>query len=191
MIPNYITFFRICLSGPIIFLLLRGRPGDFPIAGVIILIATLSDGLDGLAARRFNMATLFGAMFDLTADRIIMTPSLFLLALSGRFDAASHWMPLCPWLFAAPVICGDLATLVGIGSYLHQRRLNPDLEFPRPPFIVKITYSFQTLPVLVAAFFAGPPIVLTVLMYNAILFTILSAITYIKKGGFVFTGKQG
>jgi phosphatidylglycerophosphate synthase len=190
MIPNLITLFRVCLSGPIIFLLSRGRPGDFPVAGVLILLATLSDGLDGLAARRLNMASLFGAMFDLTADRIIMTPSLLLLSFQGRFGSAASAMPLCPWPFTILVVIADLSVLAGIAAYLLQRRRNPDIEFPKPPFIVKITYTFQMLPVLTAAFFGRPGWLLDILMINAMLFTIISFVTYLKKGGFVFDIKS-
>ena len=194
MIPNIITTIRIILAFPIVFLILRGGPGDYPVAGALIIIATLSDGLDGLAARRFNMASLFGAMFDLTADRCIMTPSLLLLSLKGRFAAAAPFFPYCPWPYSGYVIFADLTVLVGIVSYLHQRRADPSLDFPHPPFIVKITYTFQILPVLVAAFFARPGWnygwLLAALMYNAVLFTLISTIVYLKKGGFVFTGKK-
>ncbi len=190
MIPNIITTIRILLAAPIIFLLYRGGNGDFTTAGILILVATASDGLDGLAARKFNMATLFGAMYDLSADRCIMTPSLLLLAVRGRFDAAVGLMPYCPWPYAVTVVFADLTVLIGIVAYLIQRKSNPDLDFPKPPFIVKITYSFQILPVLVAAFFAPPSWFMAVLMYNAILFTIISFLVYLKKGGFVFDIKK-
>ena len=194
MIPNIITSVRILLAIPIIFLLYRGNACDFPIAGVLILIATISDGLDGFAARRLNMASLFGAMYDLTADRCIMTPSLLLLAIRGRFVAASGFMPFCPWPYAAIVVIADVTTLIGIAAYLIQRKSKPNLEFPKPPFIVKITYSWQILPVLVAAFLSPtgwlPGWLMAALMYNAVIFTLISFAVYMKKGGFVFDIKK-
>jgi phosphatidylglycerophosphate synthase len=179
------------LAVPIIMLILRGRPGDYPIAGILIICATLSDGLDGFAARRFNMASLFGAMFDLTADRFIMSPALLLLSIKGRFATAAHFFPLCPWPYSGYVVLGDFIVLCGIVSYIFQRRKNPSLEFPHPPYIVKATFSFQIMPVLYVSFIQRPnDWLLAVLMYLAVLFTFLSTVAYLKKGSFVFTGKK-
>ena len=190
MIPNIITSIRIALALPIALLILRGRPGDYPIAGALIIAALITDGLDGFAARRLKMASLFGAMFDLTADRFVITPALFLLSIGGRFAAAAPFFPLNPWPYSGYVILGDFATLTGIAVFVLRRRSDPSLEFPPPPFINKITYSLQLLPILYVCFFQKPGLILAVLMYIAVFFTFLSTIAYIKKGGYVITGRR-
>jgi hypothetical protein len=81
--------------------------------------------------------------------------------------------------------------LLGIAAYLLQRRSNPTLDFPKPPYIVKATFTFQIMPVLYVCFIQRPnDWLLAVLMYLAVLFTFLSTVAYLKKGGFVFIGKK-
>lgn len=53
------------------------------IAGVLFIIASLSDFLDGFVARKYNMVTDLGKMLDAIADKILVNAVLVLLATSG------------------------------------------------------------------------------------------------------------
>ena len=100
-LPNKITISRIILSFVVIIILLF--PFDtagieFPklfvdeaividlkyiIAGILFIIASLTDFVDGRLARKYNMVTDFGKMLDAIADKILVTSVLIILASSG------------------------------------------------------------------------------------------------------------
>lgn len=103
-IPNWICFVRICLVVPIVWLLVDQR---YQLALVLILLAGLSDGLDGLLARRFNWTSRAGGLLDPLADKLLFM-SVF---------AALTWNDLVPvWLFAV-VIGRDIIIVSGALAY--------------------------------------------------------------------------
>ena len=100
-LPNKITISRIILTIFIIVLLLFPFDAagiDVPklfvnesivvdvtylIAGVLFIIASLTDMLDGKIARKYNMVTDFGKVMDSIADKILVNPILVILAAKG------------------------------------------------------------------------------------------------------------
>lgn len=57
------------------------------IAGVLFIIASLTDFLDGRIARKKNLVTDFGKMIDAIADKVLVNGVLILLASSGFISA--------------------------------------------------------------------------------------------------------
>lgn len=104
-LPNKITMIRIFLSLFIIVLLLF--PFDaagitipqlfinesivvdvrYFIAGVIFIIASLTDFVDGYLARKYNQVTDFGKMVDAIADKVLVNSILVILASTGFISA--------------------------------------------------------------------------------------------------------
>ena len=104
-VPNKITLCRIFLS--IILLILMIFPLNrvgfaFPeirvnsefiidskylICGVIFLIASLTDFLDGHLARKYNLVTDLGKVMDAIADKILVNGVLIILAVEGYISA--------------------------------------------------------------------------------------------------------
>ena len=56
---------------------------NYLIAGVIFVIASLTDFLDGHLARKNNQVTDLGKMLDAIADKVLVNPILIILAASG------------------------------------------------------------------------------------------------------------
>lgn len=96
-LPNKITMARICLSVLLLVMLLmpwHQLGVVFPvyqvaninvnlkyiIAGIIFLIASTSDFLDGYLARKNNMVTDFGKVMDAIADKLLVNGLLIILA---------------------------------------------------------------------------------------------------------------
>ena len=184
--PNIITAIRIILSIPIILLITRGGTKETLLAGILLSIAWVTDGLDGFIARKLGQSTLGGALFDLIADRFLMAPVVIFSVINGLWWRTAGFMPLNPYPYAVVVVAGDITVLAGVFTFMWKRR-SRFIEFPAPTTITKITYSIQMLTLVVAILGLGPFIISAALMYLAIVFTLLSFYSYLKKGGYVFT----
>jgi len=100
-LANKLTLFRMGLSIVIILLLLLPFSSlgiEIPkifvaekivvdmryiIAGVIFIIAALTDFVDGYVARKYNLVTDFGKMMDAIADKILVNVVLIILTAAG------------------------------------------------------------------------------------------------------------
>ncbi len=185
-VPNAVTATRIVLAVFIFRLLSQGGRTEILLAGILLSIAWATDGLDGFLARKLEQSSLAGALFDLIADRVLMTPTLLLSIASGVWQRTTHLMPFNPYPYALIVIAADLTLLAGVLTFIWKRRNRP-IEFPPPTQIAKITYSVQMLALVVGVLGIGPDILLAALMYLAIIFTLVASYSYLKEGGYVFT----
>ena len=104
-LPNKITMSRIFLS--IILIIILVFPFDslgistyklfvaeklvvdikYLVAGVLFIIASLTDFVDGHIARKYNLVTDFGKMVDAIADKMLVNSVLIILAASGFIHA--------------------------------------------------------------------------------------------------------
>lgn len=98
LIPNILTLFRIFLT-PIIIVLLfidskiiyqfhflnlhNSVNITFLISGILFLIATISDFLDGFLARKNNWISDFGKIWDPIADKVLTTSIFISFSLKG------------------------------------------------------------------------------------------------------------
>ena len=185
-VPNGITTTRIVLAVPIAWLLVQGGKTEILVAGILLAIAWATDGLDGFLARKLGQSSLGGSLFDLIADRVLMTPTLIIAVANGLWWRTEGLMPMNPYPYAVVVIAGDLTVLAGVFIFMWKQRSRA-IEFPTPTQIAKITYSVQMMTLVVGILGIGPDMLLAVLMYLAIIFTLLSFYSYLKKGSYVFT----
>jgi len=182
-IPNVITGFRVVLSIIIAILLLQSK---FLTAGVILVVAASTDWLDGFISRRLKQSSLCGSLFDLIADELLFMPNLILAIHSGLFNKADSLMPGNPYPYAIPALAGGTAVLSGVSIYIWKRRKRM-IVFPTPTGIAKVNFWFWLTPLVLAVFNFGPGWLLAGLMYLAIISTILTFYSYLKKGSYVFT----
>jgi len=182
-VPNVITAVRVVMAGIICWLLLQSQ---FLAAGILIVVAAATDGLDGLLARRLGQCSLGGSLFDMIADELLFMPSLILAIIAGLFSRTDGMMPFNPYPYAVLALAGGVAVFAGIGSFLWKRRSRA-MEFPTPTGIAKVNFWFWLAPLVIAVFGIGPDWLLAALMYLAIVSTILTFYSYLKKGSYVFT----
>lgn len=104
-LPNKLTISRIIMSFIVIIVLLGGSYSSsifgfelpklfineaivvdtkYIIAGIIFIIASITDFLDGYIARKNNLVTDFGKLVDAIADKVLVDSVLIILASQGR-----------------------------------------------------------------------------------------------------------
>ncbi len=103
-IPNIISVARIGLVWPIISLILDQR---FVEALGLMVVAGLSDALDGWLARHFHWQSRLGSLLDPAADKILLITGY--LALTG--------LSLLPLWLTATVVLRDVVILSGAGAW--------------------------------------------------------------------------
>jgi len=182
-VPNIVTAVRVVLAGIIAWLLWQHL---FLAAGILILVAASTDWMDGFLARRLGQSSLGGSLFDLVADEVFFMPSLILAIVAGVFSKTDSLMPWNPYPYAVLALAGGVAVLAGVGTYLWKRRSRA-FEFPTPTGVAKVNFTFWLAPLVVAVLGIGPEWLLAVLMYLAIISTVLTFYSYLKKGSYVFT----
>ena len=83
-IPNLLTAIRILIAIVLIFMIFSGY--SLLSIAILFFIGMFTDLLDGQIARRFNLKTLFGAKFDMVADRILMISTVAALILYSYYS---------------------------------------------------------------------------------------------------------
>jgi cardiolipin synthase len=135
-LPNQITFLRLGLLPVYFILIFYGR---YQWALGLLLVAGLSDALDGQVARRLNQKSELGGFLDPIADKLLLSGSFLILAFNQRI----------PWWLTILVIARDLFIVVIAGVIVLVVGYR---TFP-PTIYGKVTTSVQIL--LVVAVLAG------------------------------------
>lgn len=88
----------------------------FVLALAIFILAGVTDGLDGLLARRFNQKSQLGTILDPIADKLLLVTSFVVLSMRSVFPQPlpSH-LPIPFWVTVA-VISRDVFILVGAAA---------------------------------------------------------------------------
>jgi cardiolipin synthase len=162
-IPNSLTILRILLIPCYIGLLIYGR---FDQALIVLLVAGLTDALDGLIARMKNQHTRLGAVLDPLADKLLLTSGFITLSLI-------HLIPLWVTILVAS---RDVILLMGT-AVAHFTDYRVDLT---PTFLGK-----GTAYVVMVIFLSSRRIDLAnilPLLFGMVSFTLLSGLHYLYRG---------
>jgi len=167
-IPNSLTILRILLIPCYIGLLIYGR---FELALIVLLVAGLTDALDGAIARMKNQHTRLGGVLDPLADKLLLTSGFITLSMI-------HLVPL--WVTIV-VVSRDLILLLGT-AVAHFTDSRVDIT---PTFLGKGTTLLQLTYVVMVIFFTSRHVDLTLLLpllFGMVSFTLLSGLHYLYRG---------
>jgi len=89
-----------------LFVLLLPWPERYWVATGVVVVAGITDFLDGYLARKHNTVSNFGIYLDLTADKVFVNTALIILSMTGMVD----W-----WITFVTVIRDSL--IMGIRAY--------------------------------------------------------------------------
>ena len=82
-LPNKLTILRLVLV-PVFLVLLLNFDNLTWVAGVVFVIASLTDLADGKIARKYNLVTNFGKFADPLADKLLVSAALIALCTLGK-----------------------------------------------------------------------------------------------------------
>jgi len=89
-LPNKLTMLRVCLVPVfVVLMLVDGIPYGNIWAGILFILASLTDTLDGYIARKYNLITDFGKFMDPIADKLLVCSAMICLVAQGKLAA---WM---------------------------------------------------------------------------------------------------
>ena len=167
-IPNSLTIFRILLIPVYIGLLVYER---FDEALIVLLVAGITDALDGTIARAANQRTRLGAFLDPLADKLLLTSGFITLS-------SIHLIP--SWVTIV-VVSRDAMLL--LGTAVAQFTESPiDIA---PTFLGKGTTFLQLAYVLLVIFLSSRHMgldMLSPLLIGMVGFTVCSGCHYLYRG---------
>jgi cardiolipin synthase (CMP-forming) len=112
-LPNLLTIFRMVLTPVFVSMLFYQK---FVWALVIFVVAGITDGLDGLLARRFDQQSQLGRILDPIADKLMLVASFVVLSMRSVFPTPlPRHLPIPFWV-TITVISRDAFILIGAAA---------------------------------------------------------------------------
>jgi cardiolipin synthase len=158
-LPNLLTASRLALTPFIVDAILGAHHGR---ALLLLVVAGVSDGADGLLARRLAVTSRVGAYLDPVADKVLMSAVFIAMAMSG----------IAPWWYVAIVFGRDFLILgfAALTMGLSKRR-----DF-RPSFWGKASTALQVLTAV--ALLGAPERIGRAVLWTSALMTLWSGLHY-------------
>src|ERR1700747_984083 len=150
-VPNQITLLRLGFL-PIFLILISYEHYRWALA--VLVVAGLSDGIDGLLARKLNQKSSLGAYLDPIADKLLLSSSFVILAYKTRIA----------WWLTIIVLSRDILILIAAVVILLSSGYRP---FP-PSIFGKLTTLFEIVLVFTVVLTAAYPTFHSRLLHNAL-----------------------
>lgn len=149
-VPNLLTVFRMVLIPVFVTMLFYQR---FIVALGVFVCAGLTDGLDGLLARRFDQRSQLGTVLDPIADKLMMVTAFIVLSMRVIFPqpVPSH-LPVPFWV-TITVISRDVFIIVGAAAI----NIMTGFRGFRPSWLGKVNTTVQIVAIAAIMFAASVP----------------------------------
>jgi cardiolipin synthase len=149
-LPNILTIFRMVLIPVFVTLIFYQR---FTYALFVFVVAGLTDGLDGLLARRFDQRSNLGTILDPIADKLMLVTAFVVLSLRSVYPhpVPSH-LPIPFWV-TVTVISRDVFIVVSAAAI----NIMTGFRGFRPSWLGKISTTVQIIGIGAILFAASFP----------------------------------
>jgi len=164
--PNQLTLLRMLFLPFIVISLVDER---YTLAMILFVLAGISDGLDGLLARRLHQQTLLGQYLDPIADKLLLSTLFLVLSILHKI----------PWKYTVLVFGRDIAILVTsavLYTIAGLRNFSPSI-FGKANTCAQIAAVFFVM-LFEITHFRSAWIARTVLLWATFLFTAISWVHY-------------
>lgn len=109
-VPNFLTLLRFFMVGVMVWFFLNNHP---VYAMYIYLLAVFTDFLDGFIARKFNLVTDIGKLFDPLADKLLQVAAVYCMYRVG-------YLPLVAFIL---VIVNEFIMVYGASFLLFRKHI--------------------------------------------------------------------
>lgn len=115
--PNQLTLLRLVFIAPVILSILYGH---YSTAFTLVMIAGVTDAMDGVLARRLGQQTTLGSYLDPIADKLLLSSSFIALGFVGRIPL---WLVIL--VFSRDIIILTIVPVMILTTHL--RTFSPSL----------------------------------------------------------------
>jgi CDP-diacylglycerol--glycerol-3-phosphate 3-phosphatidyltransferase len=171
-VANIVTVARILLAPVFVILLLVDAGSDGVlryVAGALFIVASATDGVDGLLARRRNLVTDAGKLLDPIADKVLIGGALVTLSLLGEM----------PWWVTALVLVREVGITVLRFVVVRDRVIPASILGKIKTWAQIVAISFAIVPLIRALFGEWVHVLDTTLMSIAVVLTVVSGVEYL------------
>ena len=175
-LPNKLTLFRVILIPFFVVFMLINVTGnaDKWIALIIFIIASLTDLLDGKIARKYNLITDFGKFMDPLADKLLVCSALICLVSLNKIPA---WIVII--IIAREFIISGFRLIAADNG-----------RVIAASYWGKFKTTFQMIMVILMIADISQLFILTqIIMYVALILTVVSLVDYLVKNKDVMSGE--
>ena len=168
-VPNFLTSIRLLVVPVLAWLLFQENSTtnfNRTIAGVLFIVAALTDIADGTIARKWNLITNFGKIFDPIADKALIGTALIGLSSMGLLDWWFTWVILAREIFVT--LLRFWVIKQGVIPASRGGKLKTIMQ------IVAISFYLLPLP-------SSVSLLAEILIYVAVILTLATAVDYIMK----------
>ena len=152
----------------------------FVLALIVFILAGITDGLDGLLARRFNQKSQLGTILDPIADKLMLVTSFIVLSMKAVFpQPLPPHLPVPFWVTVA-VISRDVFILVGAAAI----NIVTGFRGFRPSWLGKVNTTVQI--VAIALIMVAASIPYGTGYYLPTVYTTVFALAVLSGGHYVF-----
>lgn len=175
-LPNKLTILRVIMVPFFVLFMLTdiGGPANKWISLILFVVASLTDLLDGKIARKYNLVTNFGKFMDPLADKLLVCSAMICLIEMNKLDA---WIVIViisrEFIISGFRLVASDSGIVIAASYWG--------KFKTVSQMFMIIFLILDLPGHTAV------MIETVLIYLALILTVVSLIDYIAKNKEVLT----
>lgn len=197
-LPNFLSAARLLATIPLVFLILLKTPWALLIATTLFAVGSVTDTIDGRLARRYHLVSNLGVFLDLTADKVFVSAALIALVQVGFVPA---WIVIV--IVAREFVVSGLRslaaargvvipagrwgkqktllTLLAVGGILLATGLSGRTAFPLGLSTGGAPGNFQDYLLVLS----------DVVLLLAVIWTIFSAVEYIRGGWSVIVAPAG
>ena len=167
---NQLTFLRMLLIPAFVILVLYGHLGW---ALTVFVTAGVTDGLDGLIARRSGQRTTLGAWLDPMADKLLLVTTFVVLALPnlGLANRLPAWLAVC--IISRDVVI--ILTVAVVNLAIGRRTFRPSI-FGK---IATATYIVTAVAAMLFNYLGYHSVLVDIGVWASLAITIISAMHYI------------
>ncbi|MCD7746302.1 MAG: CDP-diacylglycerol--glycerol-3-phosphate 3-phosphatidyltransferase [Lachnospiraceae bacterium] len=176
-LPNKLTMLRVCLVPVfVVLMLVDAIPNGNIWAGILFILASLTDMLDGYIARKNNLITDFGKFMDPIADKLLVCSAMICLIAQEKLAA---WMVIIiigrEFIISGfRIVASDKGTVIA-ASYWGKFKTVFQMIM-----IVMLIYDFGTVWNQLAQ----------VVTWIALVLTVISLVDYLRKNWGVMDGQM-